>query len=75
MNERSLLGYPGGVNVETVLCTCYTSTMSTEKTEKKETTINTRYPADVYEAVKQLAHEDSRSFNNMVMFETVYPGA
>ncbi len=37
-------------------------------TTKKETTINTRYPADVYTAIKQFAQEDSRSFNNMVIW-------
>lgn len=37
-------------------------------TDKRETTINTRYPADVYEAIKQFAQEDSRSFNNMVIW-------
>lgn len=43
---------------------CYNSTMSTEK----ETKINTRYPSDVYAAIKQFAQEDSRSFNNMVIW-------
>ena len=37
------------------------------KTEK-ETKMNTRYPADVYAAIKQFAQEDSRSFNNMVIW-------
>jgi hypothetical protein len=35
---------------------------------EKATNINTRYPADVYAAIKQLAHEESRSFNNMVIW-------
>ena len=30
--------------------------------------MNTRYPADVYAAIKQFAQQDSRSFNNMVMW-------
>ena len=34
----------------------------------KETKINTRYPADVYAAIKQFAQEDSRSFNGMVIW-------
>lgn len=38
--------------------------MSTEK----EVKINTRYPAEVYAAIKQFAQEDSRSFNNMVIW-------
>jgi hypothetical protein len=37
------------------------------KTEK-ETKMNTRYPADVYTAIKRFAQEDSRSFNNMVIW-------
>jgi hypothetical protein len=35
---------------------------------EKETKINTRYPADVYAAIKQFAQEESRSFNNMVIW-------
>jgi hypothetical protein len=38
--------------------------MSTEK----EVKINTRYPNEVYVAIKQFAAEDSRSFNNMVIW-------
>jgi len=38
--------------------------MSTEK----EVKMNTRFPADVYAAIKQFAQEDSRSFNNMVIW-------
>jgi hypothetical protein len=38
--------------------------MSTEK----DTQINTRYPADVYAAIKRFAQEDSRSFNGMVIW-------
>lgn len=53
-----------GEPVDTVLALCYNSTMSTEK----EVKINTRYPADVYAAIKQLAQEESRSFNNMVIW-------
>jgi predicted HicB family RNase H-like nuclease len=37
-------------------------------TEKKDININTRYPHDVHEAVKQLARSESRSFNNMVIW-------
>jgi hypothetical protein len=37
-------------------------------TEKKDTNINTRYPHDVHEAIKKFAQEDSRSFNNMVIW-------
>jgi hypothetical protein len=35
---------------------------------EKETKINTRYPADVYTAIKQFALEESRSFNGMVIW-------
>jgi hypothetical protein len=38
--------------------------MMTEKVTK----MNTRYPADVYAAIKQFAQQDSRSFNNMVIW-------
>ena len=36
--------------------------------KEKDTNINTRYPADVYAAIKQYAQEESRSFNNMVIW-------
>jgi len=35
---------------------------------EKDTKINTRYPADVYAAIKQFAQADSRSFNGMVIW-------
>jgi hypothetical protein len=35
---------------------------------EKEVKINTRYPADVYAALKQFAQEDSRSFHSMVIW-------
>ena len=38
--------------------------MDTQKTIK----INTGYPQDIYEAVKQFAQEDSRSFHSMVIW-------
>jgi hypothetical protein len=47
-----------------VLIRCYNDTMKTAK----ETKINTRYPSDVYAAIKQFAQEDSRSFNGMVIW-------
>jgi hypothetical protein len=34
----------------------------------KEIKINTRYPADVYAALKQFAKEDGRSFHNLVIW-------
>ncbi len=34
----------------------------------KEIKINTRYPADVYAALKQFANEDGRSFHNLVIW-------
>jgi hypothetical protein len=34
----------------------------------EETKITTRYPADVYAAIKQSAQEDSGSFNGMVIW-------
>lgn len=34
----------------------------------KEIKINTRYPADVYIALKQFAKEDGRSFHNLVIW-------
>jgi len=30
--------------------------------------MNTRYPQDVYEAIKRFAQEDGRSFHNMVIW-------
>ena len=59
------MGVPFGVRwekgkpLDMVPFMCYNSTMNTEK----ETKINTRYPADVYAAIKQFALEDTRSFN------------
>jgi len=35
---------------------------------QKDTKINTSYPHDVYEALKQFATEDSRSFHSMVIW-------
>jgi hypothetical protein len=64
MKAPFFLGWLGW-DVDMVLFISYHSTMNTGK---KETTINTRYPADVYEAIKQFAQEDSRSFNNMVIW-------
>jgi len=34
----------------------------------KEIKINTRYPAEVYVALKQFAKEDGRSFHNLVIW-------
>jgi hypothetical protein len=47
-----------------VLIRCSTDTMKTAE----ETKITTRYPADVYAAIKQSAQEDSGSFNGMVIW-------
>ncbi|MFL5656736.1 MAG: hypothetical protein ACJ8CB_21460 [Ktedonobacteraceae bacterium] len=38
--------------------------MDTEQNIK----INTRYPTDVYTALKQFAREDGRSFHNLVIW-------
>lgn len=64
MNGRSLLERGREGTLDMVLTMRYNSTMSTEK----EVKINTRYPVDVYAAIKQLAQQDSRSFNNMVIW-------
>jgi hypothetical protein len=39
-----------------------------KRKEHKDTAMNTRYPPDVLEAVRQFAQEDSRSFNGMVIW-------
>lgn len=44
---------------------CYNGTM---QKEQKPTKMNTRYPVDVYEAIRQFAQEDSRSFHGMVIW-------
>jgi hypothetical protein len=38
------------------------------KKEHKDTAINTRYPQDVLDAIRQFAQQDSRSFNGMVIW-------
>lgn len=48
-----------------VLCLYYNGTMQQEHTTIK---MNTRYPQDVYEALKRFAQEDGRSFHNMVIW-------
>ncbi len=54
----------GEGSLDNVLDMCYSSTMEKEK----DININTRYPADVYTALKQFAREDGRSFHNMVIW-------
>jgi hypothetical protein len=39
-----------------------------KKKEIKDTGINTRYPPDVLEAIRQFAKEDQRSFNGEVIW-------
>ena len=51
-------------SLDIALYWCYNGTMSTEKT----THMNTRYPADVYAALKRFAQEDGRSFQSMVIW-------
>lgn len=55
---------PQAQTLDMVLYMCYHSAMDTEK----NTNINTRYPADVYAALKRFAQEDQRSFHSMVMW-------
>jgi hypothetical protein len=59
------LGLGWGGKADIVPCVCYNGTM---KNEQKTTRMNTRYPADVYEAIQQFAKEDSRSFHSMVIW-------
>ena len=49
--------------LDMVLRLCYNSTMQQDTIK-----INTRYPRDVYEALKRFAQEDGRSFHNMVLW-------
>jgi hypothetical protein len=58
-------GLGWGGNGDMVPYMCYNGTM---QDEQKPTSMNTRYPADVYEAIRQFAQEDSRSFHNMVIW-------
>jgi hypothetical protein len=39
-----------------------------KRKEHKDTAMNTRYPPEVVEAIRQFAQEDSRSFNGMVIW-------
>ena len=39
-----------------------------KRKEHKDTAMNTRYPPDVLEVIRQFAQEDSRSFNGMVIW-------
>ena len=39
-----------------------------KKKEHKDTSINTRYPQDILEAIRVFAQADSRSFNGMVIW-------
>lgn len=64
--ERSLAGHPGGQAVDIAPQLCYNVAM--KRKEQKDTSINTRYPQDVLEALRQFASEDSRSFNGMVIW-------
>jgi len=48
-----------------VLRLYYNGTVQQEQPPIK---MNTRYPQDVYEAIKRFAQEDGRSFHNMVIW-------
>jgi hypothetical protein len=39
-----------------------------KRKEQKDTAINTRYPQDVLEVMRQLAHSHQRSFNGEVIW-------
>jgi len=57
-------GLGQGGHIDIVLSLCYNGAMDTGR----EIKINTRYPTDVYAALKQFAKEDGRSFHNLVIW-------
>jgi hypothetical protein len=59
-------GILAGGYVDAALQLCYNVVM--KRKEQKDTSINTRYPQDVLEVIRQFAQEDSRSFNGMVIW-------